>query len=362
MIPHWAGQSEANPSYIEDWFGYVRKNEQPKPVLIAHANSARLIDGSKFVGDLWFGPKVEAMLFEKSGTHTLVLWTLDDSAVGGENVARKEITVAPGVKKVTRVDMMGREEVLAVKDGKLTLTLDESPVYLVGVSDDLAKQASKELRADRWPAPEKPPRTERQAGKLKAMPKFDGVFNDWTGAAQLSMVNPKVAGLDCSGAGYVAWDDQYLYVGVDIRDNEMLNNKPRAKLYLQDSVELFLSMKPRDTGSGYGPDDMQLFLTPASGEGKPIIGVVSDREAGTITDVAGAKFFGGKTELGWAMEVALPWSSLPAFKPAPGAKLALEMRVNDADSSHERFKIDPADAVNFIVTDPSTWSLLILKD
>lgn len=35
--------------------------------------------------------------------------------------------------------------------------------------------------------------------------------------------------------------------------------------------------------------------------------------------------------------------------------------VNDADSSHERFKIDPEDAA-MDVADPTTWSYLILSE
>jgi hypothetical protein len=93
---------------------------------------------------------------------------------------------------------------------------------------------------------------------------------------------------------------------------------------------------------------------------------VTDREAGGVTDVKDAKFFAGETknaDRGWAVEVALPWAALGGFKPAKGSKLALEMRVNDADTSHERFKIDPTDAsADFAVTDPSTWSLLLLED
>ncbi|HEY9247761.1 MAG TPA: sugar-binding protein [Rariglobus sp.] len=375
ITPHWAGQSEKNPTYFEDWSGFVRKNEDPKPVLLAFANCARLIDGSRYLGDLWFGPNVAAMLFEKKGTHTLVLWTLDDQSRADmgkaldtgsvkENASRKDLEIQSGAKHVLLTDMFGREQTLATKDGQVALTLGEAPVYLVGVGAELAAQASKELRPDRWPRPAKPPRNLRAAGKLTAPPVLDGNFDDWPGAAQLGMVNPRVNGYDCSGIGYLAWDDDYLYVGVDVRDNEMLNTKVRKYLYTQDGVELFVSLKPRDSGTGFGPDDLQFFLTPTSDEGKPIIGQATDREAGIVEDVKGAKFFAGPThhaDKGWAIEAALPWGAFRHFKPAAGGRLALEMRINDADTSHPRWKIDPSDTGVIQVTDPSTWSILGLR-
>ena len=364
LIPHWAGQSEQNRTYLEDWFGFIRKNEEPKPVLIAHANAARLVDGSHYLGDLWYGPQVAAMLFEKNGTHILALWTMGDA--GGENKSVKEIELEPGVPEVLQTDMMGRDTTLKTEGGKLKLKLDEAPIYLVGVSPEMAKLATKELRADRWPQPEKAARNIRKAKRFQAPPALEGKFGDWKGAAEVAMLNPKVNGYDCSGTGYLAWDERYLYVGVDLRDNEMFNKESRAKLYRGDSVELFVSSQPRETGSGYGPDDHQFVVAPISGEGKPIFAEVTDREAGVLTDVKDAKYFAGLThnaDKGWAVEAAIPWSALPGFKPAKGARLALEFRVNDADTSHERFKIDATDAsAAFQTTNPTSWSLLQLEE
>ncbi|MEZ0298652.1 MAG: sugar-binding protein [Candidatus Methylacidiphilales bacterium] len=366
LIPHWAGQSEKTPTYIEDWFGFVRKNEQPKPVLLAHANCARLIDGSRYIGDLWYGPGVGASVFEKNGSQIVALWTLGtEGKAGEENTARAEIEVEPGVPEVVVTDILGRENKLKAENGKVKLTLDESPIYLVGVAPSMTRVASKDLREDRWPKPAKPARAVRISKKLQAEPVLDGKFSDWKGAAELGLLNPKVAGADCSGTGYIGWDENNLYIGVDVRDNEMLNKESRAKLYRQDSVELFVSTEPRDSGRGYGPNDHQFFLTPTSGEGKPIVGEVTDREAGVVEDVKGAKVWAGpmhKEEKGWAMEVAIPWTSLNGFKPSDGRSLAVDILLNDADTSHERFKLKAVDSPeNFSVIEPSTWGLLKLE-
>ena len=104
------------------------------------------------------------------------------------------------------------------------------------------------------------------------------------------------------------------------------------------------------------------ILTPTSGEGIPIVAKLMDREAGILADVAEVKFFLGKTAQGWAGEIALPWSEFPGFKPEAGAQIALEIRVNDSDTSHERWKLDPLDAGYVLVENPASWSVLKLED
>lgn len=363
LIPHWAGQTENNRTYIEDWFGLVRKNEEPKPVLLAHANSARLIDGSRYIGDLWFGPKIEAILFEKKGVRTLVLWTLgDDPTQADVRPPAREVTVKTGARDITVVDMLGRESHPIAEGGRLRLTLDEAPVYLVGVGPDLVRDASQTLRADRWPQRKRSPRTVRRMGKLETAPTIDGSFSDWHGGLELALVNPRVNGVDCSGIGYLGWDERNFYVGASVRDNELLNTQIRKYLYKQDGLELLISAEPRESGGGFGPDDHHFFVVPTSGEGKPILGEVTDREAGVVKDVAGAQFAAVRTAQGWAIEAAIPWADFNGFKPAKGAKLALEVTLNDADTSHERFKVNAVDASSdFKIADPSTWSLLELK-
>lgn len=354
LTPHWIGQTEKNPTFQEDWYGYIRANLQPKPGLIALANAARLVDGSTYLGDLWFGPELEALVFERSGVYTIAF-------LGSKNTPREIEVPIPSGTKVSLVDLMGREQSVT-SDGHVRVGTGASPVFLIGADKALAAQADKALRPDRWPQPEKPPRTQRIARKLKTPITPDGQFEDWKDMTEISLFNVKVnPSDDCSGVGYLAWDDDFLYVGINVRDNELLNTRPLSKLYQQDSVELFVSTRPRDTDKGYAPTDYQFFLTPTSADGSPILAIVADQEAGKLASVEGARFFGGKTARGWAIEAAIPWKTFDGFKPSPGTSIALEMRVNDADTSHERFKIDPEDG-NVAPSDPTVWSLLSLQD
>jgi hypothetical protein len=312
-----------------------------------------MVDGSRYVGDLWLGPKCDAMLFERSGIYTLAIGTHGDA---------KQVEVRIGAAEVTLVDMVGAEKKVQSTDSKLKVDAGGDWVYLVGVSPELAKQASSDLREDRWPKPAKPPRITRTAHKLSGPFVADGKLDEWKGALQLAQQNPKVAGDDASGFSYLAWDEQNLYFAVDMRDNELLNKQPRPKLYRQDSIELFVSTEPREENSGYGKHDFQMFIAPTSGEDTPIAAMLTDREQGTMADLKDAKFYAGKKPAGWIVEIAIPWSTFGDFKPKAGSKIALEVRVNDADTSHERWKLDPVDNQTYRPEDPTGWSYLMLEE
>lgn len=126
-------------------------------------------------------------------------------------------------------------------------------------------------------------------------------------------------------------------------------------------MEIFISSVPRDDEPGYGPDDRQFFATPTSRSGKPVLCRVANRQNGTIVPVPGAKYQVQVHARGWKAEVALPWKELSDFDAKPGAVLALELRVNDADKSHPSWKIDPTDIRNLSTEDPTKWSLLKLQ-
>lgn len=352
FTPHWMGQREHERTYHEHWFGFYRLNHQPKPNLMALATCARAVDASEYRGDLWLGEGIGAMVFTRDGVNTLALFTKDGS---------RTVSFEPGATDLTLVDMVGAERQLAVEGGLLELAVSKDVVYLVGIGDELAATATTELDPRRWPEPEVMSRTERTVARMAA-PVVDGDLAEWQGAFQMALVNPKVNGADASGIGYLGWDPEHLYIAIQMRDNQIMNKQARPKLYREDSLEIFLSTEPRDENGGYGPNDRQYWATPTSGEEQPIFAWLSDREAGTLVDIEGGAWYAGATKAGWVAELAIPWSALPPFEPKAGARLALELRVNDADTSHERWKIDPEDAGRAIKpSDPTTWSIMVLE-
>ncbi len=143
FMPHVLGQDESNPEDHEDWYGFFRRDHMPKPVVAAYATCARMIDGSRFIGDLDLGAQVGALLFAREGVLTLALWT------GAES---KSIHLQPGVESVSMVDLMGRHKQLAVPGGALELTLTGDVIYLVGVGASMRTQLAP-FNPLHWPCP-----------------------------------------------------------------------------------------------------------------------------------------------------------------------------------------------------------------
>ena len=351
LEPHWLGQREETPTYHEHYFGFFRLNSQPKPVVVAHATTARMIDASTYLGDVWLGPELDAMVFRRDGVDTLVLQTRG---------TRREVDIDVDADELTVVDMVGRASSLPTESGRARVEVGPDALYLVGIGQSLSAQATREIDPRRWPKAESAPEIQRSAPRLDGF-RADGELEEWADATTvLSMLNPKVAGDDASGASYIAWDHENLYIAIDLRDNEVYNTQARPKLYTHDSAEIFVSLQPRDDNPGFGPRDFQFFLTPTSGEGTPIFGYVADREAGEVVDVPGAEFYAGPSRLGWVAEAAIPWKVLGVEEARPGLRMAYELRINDADQSHERFKIDAEDQSGFSPSDPVSWSRLEL--
>lgn len=357
MTPHWMGQTERDPTYREDWYGFYRANQQPKPAVIALATVARMIDGGRYLGDLWFGPHIGASLFERDGIRTLALWS---------NQGERTISLDPDAATLRLVDIVGREESLAATGDRLELKLDEDVRYLVGVGPKLAARATNELNPERWPRPPVD-RARRVAHRFAKPPVIDGKLDEWVGATRIDLLNEKINGADGSANVFIGWDETYLYLAVDVRDNEVVNKNPGGTntIYRGDSIELFVSGTAKDNGvKEVAPDDSQFMISPASLDGTPQVLRVTDVFGGAVSPVEGLKASIRATTQGWVAELAIPISGIPGFVAKPGAKAALDLVLNDTDSTRSgRFIIRATDRTGTPnVKNPSDWALLVLEE
>ena len=126
LIPHWMADREQDPKEIEHWFGFFRLCGEPKPVVMAHAACARMIDGSTFAGDLIL-PGAEkgvgSMLFTRPKSWVVALWRRD-------NEPALEVTVPAKDAKVFGI--MGDERPATTSGSGIKVTVSGDVVYLVG--------------------------------------------------------------------------------------------------------------------------------------------------------------------------------------------------------------------------------------
>ncbi|MHC4117205.1 MAG: sugar-binding protein [Planctomycetota bacterium] len=160
-------------------------------------------------------------------------------------------------------------------------------------------------------------------------PEIDGKAEDlWSGIRRHKMVNPAYAPpadrADLTAFYRAMWDDDNLYVLVNVMDESLKNDSD--EFWLDDSVEVFIDAD-NSKSDEYGDNDYQYYFewaetSPAMGEYK------HDR-----TD--GVEFAVGRAEVGYRVEIKFPWSTL-GVDPSLGAKLGLDVHVNDDDDGQDR--------------------------
>ena len=158
---------------------------------------------------------------------------------------------------------------------------------------------------------------------------IDGRADDfWSDSRQYKIGNviysPPSNDEDFSAYYKTMWDEKNLYVLVDVTDDSLKNDSD--EFWLDDSVEVFVDADNSKSGS-YGSNDYQYFFEWA--EANPGMGEFKhDR-------TAGVEFAVERVEVGYRVEIKLPWSTL-GTKPSAGAKIGLDVHVNDDDDGGDR--------------------------
>ena len=328
LIPHAMGDREDDPTNWDAWFGFFHRNGEPRPVVLAFATCARMIDGGTYVGDINYGPGVGAMLYLRGGVYTLALWS---------DEVNHSVTVNTGVSSVTKVGFTGGTQTVATTGGSLALTLTGQTVYLQGVSSSLAALAipvTEDLNADTWST---------RVGtftmvKAATPPVIDGNLADWAGAEALPLLRSGVNG----GTAYLRWDANYVYAAATFTDANIIGAAAGQAITTGDAFELRLGARPSrqlDLG-GWNIYDYSFIIAPTSSAGTPALRVACDNWDTPIVnppftgDPSGLKWAAVTTAGVWKVEIAIPRTLMTGF-PAmtAGSKVSAYLRALDKDTS-----------------------------
>jgi hypothetical protein len=126
----------------------------------------------------------------------------------------------------------------------------------------------------------------------------------------------------------LAWDDAALYLACRVADDKVVARKGARELWRGDCAEVFLDLllDHRVSGPAYGPDDYQLFLSPAGGQAVSHPLPLRPRPRFAARPVAS----------GWALELALSWNELGIERPEAGYTFGFDLAIDDADAAPER--------------------------
>ncbi len=184
-----------------------------------------------------------------------------------------------------------------------------------------AESVAKQLRLEK-------PATIRQAAQA---PVIDGKVDDLWNAAQSyqldNVLTKSPASTNNLAAEYKSmWDENNLYVLVEVTDS-ILRHDPNIAWHNNDGIELYLDADDAKAAD-YGQNDhAYAFIWDAT---SPEIWKKTENSR-----TNGVKYAMVTTDKGYRLEAAFPWTTLGA-KPSAGAKIGLEVQVNDNQGNKER--------------------------
>lgn len=170
-------------------------------------------------------------------------------------------------------------------------------------------------------------------------PEIDGRLAEWDLEAFTDFSDPamhheagKISGRkDLKASFSTGWDYQYLYVGVDVRDNEVMNGQSGADIWKDDCVEVYFD--PTRDGFLWGsPKDFQLGFAPAtSWDGDPAAYAWFQKKVPSAEEVRWKVY---RKKDGYQVEAAVAWSFL-GLDPRKADKVGFTVAVHDRDSRKE---------------------------
>lgn len=184
-------------------------------------------------------------------------------------------------------------------------------------------------------------------------PAIDGRLDEWQSVPNARTAATKAhcaygaekwnSAADLSARVWLAWRDEYLYLAADVADDQHRQTLRGHDMVRGDHLEVYLDLTPQaPPGRAFlGAGQVRFGLSPGNFEqtGDPQVDIPAEAvilgpEPITATGVLIAA---QKTDAGYAIEAAIPWSLIgratgkPDLRPAKGMALSLEALVSDTD-------------------------------
>ena len=206
-----------------------------------------------------------------------------------------------------------------------------------------------------------------EATYLAQAPVLDGILDEWSLTS--FQVRSVVYGLgnwqgeaDTSATARVGWDSTYLYLAVQVRDDQYVQEASGINIFKGDSLEILLDA---DLDGDFeieflNDDDYQLGISPGSpypgGEPEAYLWYPSSREGGRPE----VKIAARGREGGYNVEVAVPWG-LFGITPQAGAAYGFAFSVSDNDREGEQVQESMVSNLSTRkLADPTSWGSLVL--
>ena len=222
---------------------------------------------------------------------------------------------------------------------------------------------------------------------------IDGDLAGWTPPIQ-KVITEVVYGkdnwtgsLDASGSVVIGWNEDYLFIGVRVKDSKYVQEGVKEQIYLGDSIEILFD---RYVSADYylhamSADDYQIGISPGQG-GIVTCSINSGKTASmslisppTTCDPSIPQAYmwfpkteaGKKTEIkvgaikgaeGYQVEIKIPWSLIGVTNPSEGDHYGFAISISDNDLAGTlKQQTVVSNVPGRFYADPTTWGDLYLK-
>jgi hypothetical protein len=208
------------------------------------------------------------------------------------------------------------------------------------------------------------------ANLFSTAPVLDGIWDEWQDRSTEYPARAVVygaanwSGADDLEASYrAAWDAQYLYLAVKVRDDIYAQNASGANLYLGDSLEVLFDADLQGDlfDRSLTADDYQLGISAGLGDingaKEAFLWFPRARMAQQSGVIVAAVRQDGLTRI----EAAIPWSVL-GVAPAAGQRYGFVLSASDNDDTGQNLQQSMVASVSTrVLVDPTTWGEIQLK-
>jgi len=207
------------------------------------------------------------------------------------------------------------------------------------------------------------------AVRAAAAPVIDANLSDWPNLSNSARINNWGAEFwsgasDLSAVYDLGWDDNNLYLAVDVTDDTHAQVSSGINLWKGDEVEIMLDVNLADDyySGVLDGDDYQIGFSPGNFNGlkesyyrwRPLS--YGGYPAGIIV---AAK----QTSSGYILEVKIPWSAFGLNDVSVGSRFGFSLGISDNDVAGTSRQQSMVTIVSgYRLVNPTTWGTLILAD
>jgi hypothetical protein len=173
---------------------------------------------------------------------------------------------------------------------------------------------------------------------------IDGSVEDWPSTTKTFDSNVIVFGAQPSlkGTWGLAWDDDALYLAVDVTESTFVQTHAGdpSQLFKGDGVSFeFGTAQPQGNDTALESGDRHVLIGPTFGEPAVISGINLASGASFVrgaNSIQGLKAAVEKTDHGYLLEASVPWSTLGVDTPQAGAEFGMNLNVSEAVADGSR--------------------------